>query len=170
MSLDERLATAFGLDEAGWARHANPWSGWSRALTGLPVIVLAALSRIWLGWWALAVAVLAVGWLWLNPHLFRAPATDRAWMTRGVLGERLWVERKVRPLPETQTSLPNVLNAVSALGFAVMAYGLVVLDYMAVGLGGAVSWLAKMAFIDRTRVIYDAAVRRDPSLAYKVTT
>ena len=39
MGCEARLAKAFGLNEAGWDRHANPWSGWSRLITGWPVII-----------------------------------------------------------------------------------------------------------------------------------
>ena len=42
-----------------WARHANPWSGWTRVAI-LPLFVLAIWSRAWLGWWALVPLALLV--------------------------------------------------------------------------------------------------------------
>jgi hypothetical protein len=167
MSFEQRIASLFGLDEEGWARHANPVSGWSRALTGLPVLIVPAVARIWIGWWALPLGVLAIAWLVLNPRMFSPPANNRAWMTRAVLGERLWVERKRNGLPEARSALPHGFNALAGVGFVIMAYGLVVLDALAISLGALLSWTAKMAFIDRTRSIYDRVVARDPSYAYE---
>lgn len=167
MALEQRVAGLFGLDDDGWARHANPASGWSRAITGLPAIILPAVSRIWIGWWAVPLALACIAWLILNPRLFAPPPDDSAWMTRAVLGERMWVERGETGLPEAQGGLPTLLNVVSGLGFLVMAYGLVVLDWRFIAVGSAVSWTAKMLFIDRTRAIYDRVAARDPSKAYK---
>ncbi len=167
MALEGRLAALFGLDDEGWARHASPFSGWSRAITGLPALILPAVARVWIGWWAVLLALLCIAWLVLNPRLFAPPAHDRAWMTRGVLGERMWVERGQNGFPEAQGSLPTWLNVLSGLAFLVMAYGLVVLDWYAIVGGAAVSWAAKMLFIDRTRAIYDRVTARDPSQAYK---
>ena len=167
MAFEQRIAGLFGLNDEGWARHANPASGWSRAITGLPAIVLPAVSRIWIGWWAVPLAILCIAWLIINPRLFPPPENDRAWMTRGVLGERMWVERKQTGLAEAQVSLPSWLTLASGIAFAVMGYGLIVLDWYAIIGGASVSWIAKMLFIDRTRAIYDRAVARDPSQAYK---
>jgi hypothetical protein len=40
--IDNKVARAFGLDAAGWARHANPWSVYTR----IPVPVLLA-AAVW---------------------------------------------------------------------------------------------------------------------------
>lgn len=167
MIWEARLARLFGLDELGWARHANPLSGWSRALTGLPVIVLAAWSRVWIGCWAVLPGVAALVWLLINPRLFPPPANDHAWMTRGVLGERLWARRAALDAPELRTSLPHALNVLTALGFGVMAWGLVVLDLRLALAGAAVSFAAKMGFIGCVAGIYRRASQRDPSLRYR---
>ena len=52
----ERLMS---MDDEAWARHANPWSAWTRFSCG-PFIVLAIWSRVWLGWWALLPLALAL--------------------------------------------------------------------------------------------------------------
>lgn len=45
MTLEGRIAAFFALDDEGWARHANPWSGWSRFPTVLPLLILAGAQR-----------------------------------------------------------------------------------------------------------------------------
>ena len=86
MAWEARIARAFRLDDAGWARHANPWSGWTR-MAVLPLLALAVWSRAWIGWWAALPLDLLVVFLWLNPRLFPPPRHLDAWISRGVLGE-----------------------------------------------------------------------------------
>lgn len=77
-----------GMTPQVWARHSNPWSGWSR-LTVLPLFALAVWSRIWLGWGALGPILLVLVWTWLNPRIFATPKRTDNWMSRGVLGEQI---------------------------------------------------------------------------------
>ncbi|WP_227356942.1 DUF6653 family protein [Haladaptatus salinisoli] len=93
----ERLVRTF------WERHSNPKSGWTRALS-YPAVMVALYRHDWklLGATVLFVAV--------NPVLFPKPDPERAgdsWMYRGVLGERLWMERG------DKRGYPNVLNALN---------------------------------------------------------
>ena len=37
------------MDDAAWARHANPWSVWARVLTPLPMLSASIWSRVWIG-------------------------------------------------------------------------------------------------------------------------
>lgn len=83
-----------------WKRHANPWSGWSRAAT-TPVIVYALYHRDW------RLVAASLVWLLVNPAAFSAPETTDAWMTRGVLAEREWLETGHGSVG---TSWPKVLN------------------------------------------------------------
>ena len=82
MTLRRAAAAAFRLDAEGWARHANPWSGWTRFAT-LPLLALACWSRAWIGWWAALPLALLLAWLWLNPRAFPPPRRWDAWMSRG---------------------------------------------------------------------------------------
>ena len=167
MAWERHCAAAFRLDDEGWARHANPASGWSRLVTGLPLIVLAAWSRVWIGWWAAAVFALVVLWLWLNPRLFPPAASDRAWMTRVVLGERLWIRRNELHLPEARTHLPHVFNALAGVSSLGMVYGLVFLEPVPATLGAIGAFAFKVAFVQRMGVLYERAKARDAALAYR---
>lgn len=62
----QKLADLFQMTDDVWARHANPWSGWTR-YSGLPLLILAIWSRVWWGWGAIAPILLVVLWIWLNP-------------------------------------------------------------------------------------------------------
>ncbi len=73
------------LPPAFWERHANPKSGWSRLAT-LPLIVYAVHERRW------RLLGLALAFTVVNPVLFPPPRDADAWMTRGVLAERYWIE------------------------------------------------------------------------------
>jgi hypothetical protein len=148
VTLERRIARAFAMDDAAWARHANPWSGWTR-LTALPALVLAAWSRVWIGWWALLPVALALAWIWLNPRLFPPPRRWDGWMTRGVLGERLWLARDRVPVPERHRRVPSLLGLGGAAGLACTIWGVAVLEPWPVLLGLTVAYLSKLWFIDR---------------------
>lgn len=85
MTAESRIAGAFRLDDEGWSRHANPWSGWTRILTCLPLLALAIWSRTWLGLWSLMPISLAILWIWLNPRAFSGARDDTAWVTKAVI-------------------------------------------------------------------------------------
>jgi hypothetical protein len=96
------------LEDAFWARHSNPKSGWSRVPTG-PLLVYAVYRRD-----ARLLAATLV-WTGINPLLFAPPESDEAWMTRGVLAERWWVREEKRGT--VGPDYPNVCNAVGGLSF-----------------------------------------------------
>ena len=105
-------------------------------------------------------------WLWLNPRLFAAPRDDRAWMTRGVLGERLWTRGVSFPTPARDRWLIGTANTLTALCAIAMAYGLWRLDEAMTLIGAAGAFTAKLWFIGRMAKIYERAVAYDPSYAY----
>lgn len=74
---------------AVFARHCHPWSAWSR-WASTPLILVPVWTRRWVhaGWIAL--------WLAVNPVAFGEPAQHRAWSTRAMLGEELWISRRPR--------------------------------------------------------------------------
>ena len=78
------------LSDTTWARHANPWSGWTR-LASYPLAFLPIATRSW------RLGLIVAAWFALNPLLWRPPTHDRSWMTRGVLGERLWTRGQGDP-------------------------------------------------------------------------
>ena len=148
MTLERRIASLFAMDEATWARHANPWSGWTR-FTALPLLALAGWSRVWLGWGAVVPVAAALAWIYWNPRLFAPPLHWNAWITRGVLGERIWLDRDVAPVPKRHRRMPNILSAVVAVGVVLTLYGVLALSPWPVLMGIAVASLAKLWFIDR---------------------
>jgi CHASE2 domain-containing sensor protein len=79
-SLRERLEATM------WARHENPWSGWTRVPAG-PALMLAIYLR------SKRLLALVLGWVVVNPFVFPPPDPEtESWMTRGVRAERWWLE------------------------------------------------------------------------------
>jgi hypothetical protein len=149
MAWEQRIARAFAMDEAAWARHANPWSGWTRVAT-LPLLVLALWSRTWIGpWWAAALVAALLAWTWANPRAFPPPRTTAAWMSRAVLGERLWLARDTVPIPAHHRRIPHLLAALAMAGLPVLAWGIAMLEVWPTLLGLALSMLGKLWFVDR---------------------
>lgn len=95
-----------------WARHSNPKSGWSRALTA-PFLVAAIYFR------KPKLLLATVGYLVVNPIAFPEPERTDDWMTRGVLGEKRWVENGN---PLFARSYPSVLNVVNVPTFCYVLY------------------------------------------------
>jgi hypothetical protein len=137
--------------ELFWTRHSNPWSGWSR-VSALPLLGLTVAAHSML---AILIVVL---WLAINPLLFPPPRHDRNWMTRGVLGERLYFTsgpRLRRDLP----ALLNLANVPAFIAFLWFAWQREVAAAVATGMLVAV---LKFWFLDRMVTLYDKeAMLRD---------
>ncbi|WP_230279034.1 DUF6653 family protein [Croceicoccus sp. Ery15] len=162
MRWEARLAQAFGLDNAGWDRHANPWSGWSRMITGWPVIIAVGWSRLWIGWWAVPLALVAALWLWRNPLSFPPARDDRSWMSRAVWGERLWIRREGLADAGLAVWKFHGWNVLAGLGAVVAIYGIVMFDVIACFSGALASFFAKIGFIARCEKLYRRAVAAHP--------
>ena len=141
----ERL---MGMQDADWRRHANPLSVWTR-FSCLPLIVLAIYARVWIGWWALPLFLLAATWTWVNPRAFPPPADFGAWASRGTLGERIFLARDRYEVAPHHVRAANILAALSAIGLLPLIYGLIVQNPWATlaGLIGVI--LPKVWFVDR---------------------
>lgn len=74
------------------------------------MILVPPWTRRWdhAGWIAL--------WLAVNPFVFGKPAHHRAWSTRAMLGEELWISRR----PRDAATLVSAATSAAALG-AVLA-------------------------------------------------
>ncbi|WP_173817498.1 DUF6653 family protein [Mycobacterium sp. IEC1808] len=90
---------------AVFARHCNPWSAWTRWAT-TPLTLVPVWTRRWRH--AAWVAV----WFAVNPVVFGKPAHERAWSTRAMLGEELWISRR----PRDAAMLVSALTSASAVG------------------------------------------------------
>jgi hypothetical protein len=154
MTTGERIASLFQMDDDTWKRHANPWSVWSRT-TVLPMLILAAWSRIWLGWWALVPGVVALLWTWLNPRLFGRPASLDNWASKAVLGERVWINRDEVPVPAHHRWAPNILNVISFAGTLFVVWGVVALAVWPTLFGAALVYAGKLWFLDRMVWLYE---------------
>lgn len=142
------------MDDEVWARHANPWSVYSR-FTCLPLIAFAIWSRVWFGWWSLLPVAIALFWTFYNPRAFAPSARNEGWAFKGTAGERLFLDRRRVPIPAHHEVMAKVLTALSALGGVPLLYGLIVLDVGATACGLSVMILTKTWFVDRMVWLYD---------------
>jgi hypothetical protein len=164
-TLEHRVAKLFGLEGDKWMRHANPWSVGTRFAV-LPLLALSVWSRDWVGWWSLIPVALSVVFLMVNPLLFPPPRSTRNWASKGVFGERVYSNRKsVEIPPQYRSPVPTIANALSAVGMFLLAYGLVVLDPVAVLAALFLQQTAKSWYIDRMVLLYDDMKARDPEYA-----
>ena len=149
-----------GMDESAWRRHANPWSGWTRVVT-LPLLTLAIWSRVWIGWWSLVWIAVVLVWTWFNPRLFPAPTRLDNWMSRGVLGEQIWLNRNEQPIPPRHDRMAALLNYSAAAALAPWIWGMITLAFWPTLIGMIVTMLLKLWFVDRmAQLQYEAEDRQ----------
>lgn len=148
MDIGRILERMMNMDDATWARHSNPLSGWTR-ISILPLFALAIWSRIWFDWHALWVISLVVIWTWINPRLFDPPSSDHAWMTQGVLGERIWLARKKKPIPDHHAKVARFLNLTAIISIFILGYGLWKIDFGLTFAGLVIAMGSKLWFLDR---------------------
>ena len=142
------------MNERTWARHANPWSGWTR-VAAFPMLVLAIWSRAWIGGWCLLPVAALVLFMAVNPRLFAPPRSGAAWMSRATFGERIFLRRREVPIPQHHETAALLLAAASALGVVVLGFGLAVLDVRATACGYVLAAGAKLWFADRMVRLYE---------------
>ncbi|NEQ47179.1 MAG: hypothetical protein F6K00_28015 [Leptolyngbya sp. SIOISBB] len=154
MTFFQQVAQSFHMTNAVWERHANPWSVWTR-YAGLPLLILAIWSRVWLGWWAIAPVLLIILWIWLNPRAFSKPQTTHHWASKAVMGERAWLNHDQVPIPSHHRPVITFTNLVNAIGFVICLWGLWNLQPWPTGLG--LSWmiLGKTWFLDRMVWVFE---------------
>lgn len=106
--MDSKPTRTEALKRAFWQRHANPWSGWTRVLA-YPVLMIAVYLRDRRLLAGTALFVL------LNPILFPATDDHEAWMSRVVLGERLWLEEGKKASTVNFLNVANIPVSVYAV-------------------------------------------------------
>ena len=163
-TLEACIARAFRMSDAVWARHANPWSVWTR-LSVLPLIALAVWSRVWIGPWCWLAVAAALAWTWFNPRVFPVPQPARSWASRGVFGERVWLARGRVAVPARHRLAPNLLSGLALAGLPVLVFGLVQLAVWPTVCGVVLMSVAKLWFVDRMVWLYDDTCARDPAYA-----
>lgn len=148
MDLFRAAERLMAMDARDWLRHANPLSGWTRFAI-LPAFALAVWSRAWLGAGALVPVVALTVWTFVNPRAFPPPADFGAWISRGVLGERLWLDRARRAIPAHHLRAGRLATLVAAAGLPFLAWGLWAFDPFATLLGLVLAVGGKAWFLDR---------------------
>lgn len=137
------------MDEAAWERHANPFSVWSRAITGLPVILGAIWSIRPFGWWSILFILSACFWIWINPRLFSVPKHTDNWASKVTFGERIWLNRKFQEIPAHHANWAFALSLIAGIGFIVAVVSAYLNLLLPTLVGGVISWFGKMWFCDR---------------------
>lgn len=162
MVYDKIAMKLMSMSDDVWVRHANPWSVWTR-IAMFPLWFLALWSWVWIGWWAVVPAGLLAAWTWLNPRVFRPYTDDRPWSTRGVLGERIFVNRKTVPIPREHLVAAHTLSALAGVSLVGAIVGFVRADF-GLALGG---WLLaitfKLWFVDRMVWLYERMRNATPA-------
>lgn len=83
------------------------------------------------------------------------------WASRGVLGERVWLNRDVVPVPKHHRVVPHVLSAVTAVGTVLVVWGLARFAVWPTVLGGALIYCGKLWFLDRMVWLYQDAIAQN---------
>lgn len=161
MTLERNIANSFQMDERTWLRHANPWSVWTR-FTILPLLILAIWSRVWFGWLSLLPIAIVLLWMWFNLRIFPKPQTTNNWASKGVLGERVWLNRDCISVPQHHQRVPSILNLVSVLGLPFLILGLVNLELYPTLIGVILIDIGKLWFIDRMVWLYQDMKDNNP--------
>lgn len=139
---------AMRMDDRAWARHASPASVYSR-IAGGTLVFFALWSVFWIGWLAAMPVALALAWVYLNPRLFAPPRTTASWATRGVLGERAFLNRRNVPVPPEHVRAAHATTALAVAFLALAVWGFWTGEFWTAFAGWHGSTVAKLWFCDR---------------------
>ncbi|MGG7565641.1 DUF6653 family protein [Rhodovulum sp. DZ06] len=139
----QRIADAFAMTDAAWARHQNPWSVWTRVAI-LPALTALLLWRDALGPWLWPLLGALLAWTWANPRAFPPPADPQTWSARAVRGERRWLAD--RKAPAAARVEARALSP--ALGAPIWLWGVIAERPWIAFAGAAAVILLKLRFLD----------------------
>ena len=159
MAIENIVERWFRMTDDVWERHANPLSVWTRYLS-LPALALAIWSRVWIGEWAWIPVLLSLFWIWLNPRVFPKPCSTENWVSKSVLGERLWLQRKQTPVAIWHDGAISAANTIAAIGAILTAIGLFRLNVYHVVYGIVLTLAGKTWFLDRMVWLYQDAMNK----------
>lgn len=131
-----------------FARHANPWSAWTRWLSA-PLVLVPVWNRSW------GQGALVGAWMAVNPVVFPEPADDTAFATRAMLGEEIWIEER----PKDAAMAANAVATAAAAGALFAARRR---RGLAAGVATAVQLAAIMAYWRRMAAYYERHRRESP--------
>ena len=155
---------AMGMNAERWARHANPLSVYSR-IAGGTLVFLSFWSVFWVGWYgALAIAA-AVLWIVVNPRLFLPPPNVDSWASKGVLGERVFLNRKDVPIPTGYIRAGWITTTIALVFFGFVIYGFIKRDFWLAFVAWHAATIAKLWFVDRMALLWDFMKDADPTYA-----
>ena len=158
MNALSKISGAFRMSDETWKRHANPWSVWTR-FAAIPLMILGIWSRVWLGWCCLVPIAAVIVWLWLNPRVFAAVETPTSWAAKGIYGERIWLNERAR-VPADLRAVLRLLMGVAAIGFAILAFGLITLRVWPTIFGASLIVLSQLWRIDRFGLFFEGQRHR----------
>lgn len=72
-----------------------------------------------------------------------------------MLGERVWLNRDVVPVPEYHRTVPNILSIVSGIGMLAVLWGVGLFDLWPTVFGMALVYLGKRWFLDRMAWLWE---------------
>jgi len=127
-----------------FARHANPWSAWTR-WASTPLVLLPVWTR------SRSHGLLVATWFALNPIIFPKITDERNWATRAMLGEELWISRRPRDgaaALSILTSLVAVVGLVAAHRHRAVSAAVATATQMALTL---VYWQQMVCYLERRR-------------------
>lgn len=151
---EQRFAEVFGMTDEVWLRHANPWSPWTR-LSSMPLLFLSIWSRKWIRWWAVVPTLITALWIWTNPRVFPKPKSTNNWMSKAILGERVWLNKKNIPVPEHFERRMRINQVISSSGLLVAIWGLAKDSARLVVVGNIVFLAVKPYGLDVMADLYD---------------
>jgi len=140
------------LGKEGWKRHANPWSVYTR-FAAIPAGVLAGWSRVWIDWWAALPLALVIIWLVINPFVFRPMDKPTHWISKGILGEPLWLEGS--PVFAPHRNVLRILLAFGIVGMISMFAGVIWLNPWAAVSGALLVTITQVWRIKRFARAFD---------------
>ena len=85
----------------------------------------------------------------VNPRIFPATHSLDHWMSKGAMGERVWLNRDAVPVPVYHRRVPNVLSAISAISVLFIIWGVLMFDLWPTLFGTMLAYLSKLWFVDR---------------------